>query len=107
MTKFQQWEKALYIGEFRTQFDGDEVTITSIPYTVPRVEYRIAWFALGKAHNIIVPEQDLEKIPEYIYRWVGPRGPSTKHYSNKSIAKGQATRNNGKLQYAQVEWKDQ
>lgn len=106
MTKFKQWETALYIGEFRTQFEGNEVKILNVPYTVPRVEYQIEWYAIGKRHSITVPEEDLEKIPEYIYRWVGKYGPSTKHYSNKSIAKGQATRNSGKLQYAEVEWKD-
>jgi hypothetical protein len=99
----KQWQPVNYIGPFKTRLEGNATVIDEV---LPGEQYKIQFYALNQWNHLVVPEHELEPVEQYVYRWVSGRGPSSKHYTNRSIAKGQATINNARLQRALVDWED-
>lgn len=106
---YTEWSRVRYIGSMATTKGGEHAKILEHVSTAPGQElYRIKYQVAGtyKDQELIVSEEELAPIEEYVYRWVSKLGESHRNYSTPGAALGQANQWKGKRQRARVVWED-
>lgn len=109
--KYLPDDPILYLGD---QYVSRSPITGKILAELPNGEYSLRiWIKQMGVKEITASTREFERLPEYIYRWRGEESSSSKIYTTKRAASGQATANkhrygNSKtwVQRARVEWED-
>jgi hypothetical protein len=113
--KFIEGEEVRYIGPESNESNGELSTIIEINGTPANPVYVIRTFfykSQRPTRLLHVTENELEYIPQYVYRIVGKRGIIDRLYRTIGAARGMATRQSKpgtkdyRVQQAEVIWKD-